>query len=40
MAYDVIVIGGGAVGLAASVFLTKENPGCRVLILEKNPRVG
>jgi len=40
MAYDVIIIGGGAAGLAASVFLTREKPGCRVLILEKNPRVG
>ena len=40
MSYDVIIVGGGAAGLAASVFLTKEKPGCRVLILEKNPRVG
>ena len=40
MAYDVLIIGGGAAGLAASVFLTRERPGCRVLILEKNPRVG
>ena len=40
MAYDVLIIGGGAAGLAASVFLTTEKPGCRVLVLEKNPRVG
>jgi len=40
MTYDVIIIGGGAAGLAASVFITKEKPGCRVLVLEKNPRVG
>ena len=40
MIYDIIIIGGGAAGLAVSVFLTKEKPGCRVLILEKNPRVG
>ena len=40
MAYDVIVVGGGAAGLAAAVFLTRENPTCRVLVLEKNPRVG
>ncbi len=40
MSYDVIIIGGGAAGLAASVFLTREKPGCRVLLLEKNPRVG
>ncbi len=40
MKYDLIIIGGGAGGLAASVFLTREKPGCRVLVLEKNPRVG
>lgn len=40
MTYDVIIMGGGAAGLAASVFLTKEKTGCRVLVLEKNPRVG
>lgn len=40
MQYDLVIIGGGAAGLAASVFLTREKPGCRVLILEKNPRVG
>ncbi len=40
MSYDLIVIGGGAAGLAASVFLTRKKPGCRVLVLEKNPRVG
>ena len=40
MAYDVIVIGGGAAGLAAAVFLTGQKSACRVLVLEKNPRVG
>ena len=40
MAYDAIIIGGGAAGLAAAVFLTREKPICRVLVLEKNPRVG
>ncbi len=40
MTYDLIIVGGGAAGLAASVFLTQEKSGCRVLILEKNPRVG
>ena len=40
MAYDAIVVGGGAAGLAAAVFLTREKPACRVLVLEKNPRVG
>ena len=38
--YDLIIIGGGAAGLAASVFITREKPTCRVLVLEKNPRVG
>ena len=40
MAYDAIIIGGGAAGLAAAVFLTREKPSARVLVLEKNPRVG
>ena len=40
MTYDVMIVGGGAAGLAAAVFLTREKPGCRVLVLEKNPRVG
>ena len=38
--YDLIIIGGGAAGLAASVFITRRKPACRVLVLEKNPRVG
>ena len=40
MAYDVIIVGGGAAGLAAAVFLTREKAAARVLVLEKNPRVG
>ena len=40
MTYDAIIIGGGAAGLAAAVFLIREKPTCRVLVLEKNPRVG
>lgn len=42
--YDCVIIGGGAAGLAAAVFLSKEaekrgkKPG--VLLLEKGPRVG
>ena len=40
MQYDLIIIGGGAAGLAASVFLTREKPHSKVLVLEKNPRVG
>ena len=40
MTYDAIIIGGGAAGLAAAVFLTREKPSARMLVLEKNPRVG
>ena len=40
MTYDLIIIGGGAAGLAAAVFVTREKPDSRVLVLEKNPRVG
>ena len=40
MTYDLIIVGGGAAGLAAAVFVTREKPACRVLVLEKNPRVG
>ena len=40
MSYDLIIVGGGAAGLAAAVFLTGQKPSARVLILEKNPRVG
>mgnify|MGYP002513083487 CR=1 FL=1 len=37
---DILIIGGGAAGLAAAVFITREKPSARVLVLEKNPRVG
>ena len=40
MTYDLIIIGGGAAGLAAAVFVTGEKPHSKVLVLEKNPRVG
>ena len=40
MSYDSIIIGGGAAGLAAAVFLSRMAPAQRVLVLEKNPRVG
>ena len=40
MTYDLIIVGGGAAGLAASVFLTRKKTDAKVLILEKNPRVG
>ena len=40
MSYDCIILGGGAAGLAASGFLSRSAPGRRILVLEKNPRVG
>lgn len=40
MSYDVIIIGGGAAGLAASVFLGRSAKERRILLLEKGPRVG
>ena len=38
MEYDVIVIGGGAAGMFAAITAARE--GCRVLLLEKNDRLG
>ncbi len=38
--YDVIVIGGGIVGLAVALEITKRFPRLRVLLLEKEARVG
>ncbi len=40
MSYDVIIVGGGAAGLAAAVFLGRSANGRRVAVLEKGPRVG
>lgn len=40
MSYDVLIIGGGAAGLAASVFLGRAAQGRRILLVEKAPRVG
>ena len=40
MSYDVVIIGGGAAGLAAAVFLGRSAKGRRILVLEKGPRVG
>lgn len=40
MAYDVVVIGGGIVGLATAMQLLKEAPGCRLLLLEKESHLG
>ncbi len=38
--YDVIVIGGGIVGLAVALEITKRFPRLRMLLLEKEARVG
>lgn len=40
MSYDVIIVGGGAAGLAAAVFLGRAANGRRIAVLEKGPRVG
>ena len=40
MSYDVIIVGGGAAGLAAAVFLGRCADGRRIAVLEKGPRVG
>ncbi|MBN2645524.1 MAG: L-2-hydroxyglutarate oxidase [Desulfuromonadaceae bacterium] len=36
---DVAVVGGGIVGAATALALTRQAPGCRVLVLEKEPRL-
>ena len=38
--YDVLIIGGGAAGLCASVILKKNNPSLKVAVLEQLARVG
>ena len=40
MINDVVIIGGGASGLFAAVYLKKNNPKLSVRILESLPRVG
>jgi L-2-hydroxyglutarate oxidase LhgO len=37
---DIAVIGGGIVGLAAARELLQRRPGCRLVVLEKEPAVG
>ncbi len=37
---DLVIIGGGAAGLAAAVMAGREAPDARILLLEKAPRVG
>ena len=39
MQYDVIIVGGGAVGLATALQLKKENRNLKVLVIEKEPVV-
>ncbi|MCE2453833.1 MAG: FAD-dependent oxidoreductase, partial [Nitrospinae bacterium] len=38
--WDVIVIGGGILGLSTAMEITRRRPGKRVLVLEKEPDVG
>lgn len=40
MTYDVIIIGGGIVGLATALRLFDASPGCRLLLIEKENQVG
>lgn len=40
MINDVVIVGGGAAGLFAAVYLKQKNPGLSVRILESQPRVG
>lgn len=40
MQYDIIIIGGGAVGLATAVRILHKDPQCKVIIIEKETVVG
>src|SRR5438128_900744 len=40
MLYDVTIVGGGILGLATGLALTARDPALRLLLLEKEPRVG
>ncbi|MGZ5384211.1 MAG: FAD-dependent oxidoreductase, partial [Acidimicrobiia bacterium] len=38
--YDVAIIGGGIVGLATALGLLEAKPGIRLVVLEKEAKVG
>ena len=38
--YDVTIIGGGIIGLATGHALLKQNPGLKIVLLEKESNVG
>ncbi|RAW01224.1 L-2-hydroxyglutarate oxidase [Pseudochryseolinea flava] len=40
MHYDVIIVGGGAVGLATALQMAKQNPGLKAVVIEKENAVG
>ena len=40
MTYDVIIVGGGIVGLATAMQLLRATSGCRLLLLEKENQLG
>src|SRR6266436_10420699 len=37
---DFLIVGGGIVGLALAHRLGRQHPGCKTIVLEKEPRVG
>ncbi|MBL7858275.1 MAG: L-2-hydroxyglutarate oxidase [Cyclobacteriaceae bacterium] len=39
MQYDIIIVGGGAVGLATALQILEKNPSSKVLVIEKEPGV-
>src|SRR5947209_7078235 len=40
MTYDVLIVGGGIVGLATAYQVQRQRPGAKVLLLEKEPALG
>lgn len=38
--FDVVIVGAGIVGLASAYHILSQNPGCRVVIVEKAPSAG